>query len=138
MLRTVCIAILLAAPLPAQALSNAARYLIAEEVGAACGGRGGSIAPASVIERDLTGDGRPDLVIAHEGIGCADGTRSIYCGMQVCSVQVYVRRGDLLIHVVDDLLGQMITVGDGAVPEIRWYGHGGGAHGMRWDGDGFR
>jgi hypothetical protein len=138
MLRAVSLSILLVAPLPAQALSNAAQYLIAEEVGAACDGRGGSIDPASVIERDLTGDGRADLVIAHEGISCAGGGRSLFCGMQVCSVQVYVRRGELLVRVVDDLLGQSVTVGDGAVPEIRWYGHGGGAYGMRWDGTGFR
>jgi hypothetical protein len=139
MLRAVWATILLAvAPVPAQGLSNAAQYLIAQEVAAACDGGQGSIAPAAVIERDLTGDGRPDLVIAHEGIACAGGGRSAFCGMQVCSVLIYVRRGALLEPEVDDLLGQTVAVGDGSLPEIRWRGHGGAPHSMRWDGSAFR
>jgi hypothetical protein len=139
MLRAAWATILLAvAPLPAQGLSNAAQYLIAQEVASDCGGGQGSIAPSAVIERDLTGDGRTDLVIAHEGIACAGGGRSAFCGMQVCSVRIYVRRGSLLEPEVEDLLGQMVTVGDGSVPEIRWRGHGGAAHSMRWDGSAFR
>jgi hypothetical protein len=73
---------------PADALSNPARYLINQQIAEACEGRGGSIDPAAVIERDLTGDGRADLIISHEGIQCADSGRSLYCGMQVCSVMI--------------------------------------------------
>ena len=54
-----------------QVRSNAAEYLIREEIAAACDGGAGSIDPTAVIERDLTGDGRADLIISHEGIGCA-------------------------------------------------------------------
>jgi hypothetical protein len=139
MLRAVWTTILLAvAPLSAQGLSNAAQYLIGQEVASACDGGRGSIAPSAVIERDLTGDGRTDLVISHEGIACAGGGRSAFCGAQVCSVLIYVRRGALLVPEVDDLLGQAVTVGDGSVPEIRWRGHGGAAHSMRWNGNAFR
>jgi len=55
----------------------------------ACDGGRGSIDPAGVIERDLDGDGRDDLIIAHEAISCTSGGqfgRSMFCGMQVCSV----------------------------------------------------
>jgi hypothetical protein len=122
---------------PAAAYSNAAEYLIAQEVSAACDGGAGTIAPEAVIERDLTGDGRADLILAHDGIACAGGRRSNACGAQVCSVMIYVRRGQLL-ELEAQLLGTGVTVEGGAVPEIRFFGHGGGARSIRWDGQAFR
>jgi len=122
---------------PAAAYSNAAEYLIAQEVAAGCNGGAGTIAPDGVIERDLTGDGRADLVLAHDGIACAGGGRSNACGAQVCSVLIYVRRGALL-ELEEELLGTGVTVEGGGVPEIRFFGHGGGARSIRWDGQAFR
>ena len=98
---------------PAQARSKAADYLVRDQIADACEGGKGSINPAAVIERDLTGDGQPDLIISHDGITCSDGGRSNACGMQVCSVTIYVRDGALLKPAVDDLLGTMVTVSDG-------------------------
>jgi hypothetical protein len=118
--------------------SKAAAYLVREQIAEACDGKAGTIDPASVIERDLTGDGKRDLVISHDGITCADGGNSTACGMQVCSVMIYVRRGALLEPVVDDLLGADVTVGEGTVPVIRLRAHGGTRHSLRWNGRGFR
>lgn len=122
---------------PAAACSDAAAYLIAQEVAAGCDGGGGKIAPDAVIERDLTGDGRADLVLAHDGIACAGGGRSNACGMQVCSVMIYVRRGQLL-ELESQILGAGVSLGGGGVPEIRFFGHGGRAQSIRWDGQAFR
>ena len=122
---------------PAQARSKAADYLVRDQIADACEGGKGSINPAAVIERDLTGDGQPDLTIRHDGITCSDGGRSNACGMQVCSVTIYVRDGALLKPAVDDLLGTMVTVSDGKIPVIHWRGHGGGAHSMKWNGSKF-
>lgn len=127
-----------AAPLPALALSNAANYLVAQEIGLACGGSPGRYDPDYVVERDLDGDGRSDLVISHEGIECQTTGRSAECGMMLCSIRVWVRRGDLLALAVDDLIGYNMTVGDGPTPEIRWVAENGAPVAMRWDGSGFR
>lgn len=128
------------APLPALALSKAAEYLIAQEVGLACGGGPGSYLPGSVVEQDLTGDGRPDLVIGHEGIACQDGPtgRSAECGMRLCTIRVWVRRGTLLELAVDDLQGAALSVGSGPMPAIGWETNEGVPVSIRWDGTGFR
>jgi hypothetical protein len=125
---------------PAEALSNAARYLIDEQIAEACEwkGGGGTIDPAAVIERDLTGDGRADLIISHEGIVCADGGRSDFCGMQVCSIMIYVRRGALLEVAADDVLGMGVSVGEGEIPTIHMLGHGGRPTALKWDGQAFQ
>jgi hypothetical protein len=72
---------------------------------------------AREIERDLTGDGKADLIISHEGIECANGHRSNAYGMQVCSVMIYVHRGPLLGLEVGDLLGMDVSVGGGSSPQ---------------------
>ncbi|ANV99335.1 hypothetical protein LMTR13_03235 [Bradyrhizobium icense] len=120
------------------ARSKAADYLIREQISDACERRGGRIDPAAVIERDLTGDGKADLIISHEGITCTGGGRSSACGMQVCSVMIYVREGPLLKLAVGDLLGMMVTVDAGRIPTVRWRGHGGSPRAMRWNGGAFR
>ena len=120
----------------AEARSKAAEYLVNEEIAAACDG-GGAIAPEAVIEQDLTGDGRADLIISHEGITCAGGGRSNACGMQVCSVNFYVREGTLL-KPNREMLGVGVRVGEGAVPDIQMYRHGGGEGRVRWNGQTFR
>ncbi len=122
---------------PAVARSKATEYLVAEQIAEACSGTGGQIDPAAVIEQDLTGDGKDDLIISHEGISCAGGGRSSFCGAQVCAFNVYVRRGALL-ELAKEMLGTMVSVDGSKVPSIRWYGHGGAKHLLRWDGSSFR
>ncbi|HVL22119.1 MAG TPA: hypothetical protein VM422_14260 [Amaricoccus sp.] len=126
------------APRSAFALSNAAAYLASQEIGTACGGASGRYDPAYVVERDLDGDGRADLLIAHEGIEC-DGTgRSAECGMLACSIRIWLRRGELLELAVDDLQGYDVAVGAGPTPEIRWVASDGAPVSIRWDRNDFR
>ncbi|WP_306132705.1 hypothetical protein [Roseivivax marinus] len=127
-----------AAPVAAQS-SNAARYLLQQELSKACefSGGGGQISNGGLMERDFDGDGRDDLLIAHEAIRCGGSGRSSFCGMQVCSVRIWLRRGDLLT-LEKDMLGGGIEVSGGTPPTISGYGHGGGQWSMRWSGGAFR
>jgi len=130
----------LSAPLPSPtaARSKAAEFLVAEQIVDACNGKPGTIDPRAVIERDLTGDGKVDLIVSHDGITCGRNGRSGLCGVQVCSVMIYVRHGPLLKLAVGDLLGMKLTVDDGKVPTIRLYAHGGTQRSMKWNGRDFR
>ena len=87
------LAILSVGDAAAQSYSKAARYLMAQEIKASCP-MGGRFTSKGAIERDLTGDGRKDLVLAHGELRCK-GNRSLskYCGMQVCTVKIFVREG---------------------------------------------
>ena len=134
---------MLAAVVPQDAAaqsSNAARYLQGEAIAEACGGGTGSLDPKGLIERDLDGDGEVDLVISHEWIECTSGGqfgRSLNCGMQVCTVLIYLRRGQLL-QLTDEFLGGGVEVGPGQIPEITGFAHGGGTWSIRWNGREFK
>ncbi|MFW2543344.1 hypothetical protein ACN2XU_11930 [Primorskyibacter sp. 2E107] len=144
-MRAVSLALLLTAALsqPAAAQSsNAAQYLLRQNLVEACGGAGGTAAPGTVIEADLDADGRQDLLIAHEMIECRTGSapygRSMLCGMQVCTVRIYLRRGNLLA-LTTDFLGGGVTVNRNATPPlISGYAHGGGPWAIRWRDGAFR
>lgn len=131
---------LLVTPAAAQ-YSNAAQWLIDEQIAEACDGHPGRIDPAAAIERDLTGDGNADFLLSHEGITCAETapwTRSAFCGMQVCTVRFYVRRGQLL-ELAHEMLGGGLRVDqDGPVPRVHLHAHGGAVGSLRWDGESFR
>jgi len=127
-------------PGPAAGYSKAASYLIGEQIALACDGNEGKIDPAAVIEQDLTGDGKADLIISHEGITCSGGEqsgRSLFCGMQVCAVNIYVRHGPVLT-LKAEMLGGGVRVGGGPIPTITMHGHGGGSRSLRWNGRDFR
>jgi hypothetical protein len=121
-------------PSPAAIRSKAADYLVREQIAEACDGKEGKIDPGAVIERDLTGDGKADLIISHEGITCGNRERGGSCGAQVCSVMIYVRRGALLV-LAREMLGTGVTVGDGA---IHMHAHGGKRGTVKWNGREFR
>jgi hypothetical protein len=121
---------------PALALSKAARYLINEQISAACPS-GGKFAAGGVDERDLTGDGKADLILDHGGITCNDGSRSSFCGIRACSVYFYVRDGNLLKEKLD-ILSIGATVKGGNPPSIELIGHGFEKSTVRWDGKSFR
>ncbi|WP_425099780.1 hypothetical protein [Tropicibacter sp. S64] len=137
------IALLLCLPVAATAQSSkAAAYLLDQNIAEACNGGPGTAGPGTLVEADFDGDGRQDLLIAHEGIACrtADSPlgRSGLCGMQVCSVRIYLRRGQLL-DLKEDFLGGGITVDTRATPPvIGGYAHGGARWSMRWQNGGFR
>ncbi len=89
------------------------------------------------IVRDLTGDGKADLLIDHDRIACRGGGRSGFCGMQVCSVYIYFNRNGRLTKSLDTL-GGGVTIGKGKRPSISMYAHGGKSRRIRWDGKRFR
>jgi hypothetical protein len=125
---------------PVAARSRAAEFLVREQVSEACDGMEGKIDPGAVIERDLTGDGKADLIISHEGISCTGGApwrRSSFCGAQVCPVNIYIRHGALL-KLELEMLGASIEVGDDRIPAIHVYAQGGAADTLRWNGREFR
>ena len=133
--------VLSAGPLKAQS-SNAARYLAAENLVDACGDAPGRFGPGGLIEADFDADGRTDLLVSHEAVRCggdaASSGRSLMCGMQVCSVRIYLRRGQVLA-LVEDFLGGGVTVNaDATPPVVSGYAHGGAAWSRRWSGDRFR
>jgi hypothetical protein len=117
--------------------SKAATYLVKQEIAKGCDGKKGTIEKSAIIERDLTGDGRKDLIINHAGISCAGGGMSGYCGVQLCSFNIYIRRGKLLKFQIEKL-GMGLHVTTGKIPTIHWYAHDGSAQKFRWDGKRFR
>lgn len=129
--------IAVAAPLSAQSYSKAAQYLMAQEITAACPS-GGHFAPQGAIERDLNGDGRKDFLLSHDQVTCKGSNKiSRSCGMQVCTVKIFLREGQLL-KLKSDFLGGGVTVGPTRVPVISGYAHGGDPWAIRWNGRAFR
>lgn len=121
----------------AAARSQATDWLVQEQITAGCGeGNSGQFAPGAVLERDLTGDGKDDLLISHEGLACGSGGRSAFCGMRTCAVLLYVREGDLLRKHKDVLsIGVSVTSGD--PPAIELTGDDFQPRTMRWNGRSF-
>lgn len=126
-------------PTGAFAWSNATSYLLKEQIAAGCDGPG-TFDPAFVFERDLTGDGKADLLLSHEGIDCKTTPtgRSNSCGMAACNIIVYVRQGSLLVPVVTDLYGYDVKLSNDTIPVIHWLGFKSQPASMRWDGAAFR
>jgi hypothetical protein len=133
-----CVGRMCDTPHAASARSKAAEYLLREQIARACGGKTGSIDPGSVIERDLTGDGRADLIIHHKGITCKRGGRSALCNAQGCSTNLYVRRGNLL-HPVGELDAvEKIRIDDGGTSIVHLALRDGKSSILQWDGREFR
>lgn len=110
---------------------------MAQEIAAACPS-GGRFRAADAVERDLNGDGCKDLLLSHGQLSCKAARKiSGYCGMQVCTVKIFVRQGQLL-KLKSDFLGGGVTVGPTNVPVISGYAHGGAAWAIRWNGRAFR
>lgn len=122
--------------------SNAARYLVGERIAEACSSGSGQFDPAGIIERDLTGDGRDDLILFDHHLRCAGGMgRSMFCGAAACAYTIFVREGDLLQPKARGLSVEHVRVVPGNPPGIEVVG--GAASGyaattLRWTGGDFR
>ncbi|WP_372426898.1 hypothetical protein [Salinarimonas chemoclinalis] len=118
------------------ARADMVRAVVDREIAEACGGTPGELQSEGRIERDLDGDGLEDLIVSHEWMRCTGGMgmagRSEFCGMQVCSVNIYVRRGSGF-DLAREMLGADVRVGSGARPEITMRAHGGDVFGIRLD-----
>ncbi|MEM0898435.1 MAG: hypothetical protein AAGI92_00610 [Pseudomonadota bacterium] len=118
--------------------SRAAQWLENEQVKAGCSSGRGKFSRGGIVERDLTGDGRADLIIDHSELTCSGSfTRSGFCGVQACSILFYVREGDLL-KLNTETLSIGHEIGPGSRPEIKLAAHGGQSYSMRWFDGSFR
>lgn len=122
--------------LPAEAASKAADRIVRKHIADACGGGAATMEPAAVIERDLTGDGKADLIVDQGLISCKDGMNG-FCGTAGCAIDVYVRQGDRFVEKLN-LLGFGIEILDGNPPRLRMSDRDGGRHIYRWKGGQFR
>ena len=120
----------------ALAWTNATSYLVKQQIHAACDGPG-KISPQAVIEKDLTGDEKKDLIISHNGITCSSGQSSGLCGIRACSVLIYVRQGPLLV-LKKEILSIDVSTGTGAVPAIKLVSHNFDNVVLRWNGSAFK
>ena len=100
------------------AQSADAKTIIKKQIREACGKRGGRMRKGGAIHRDLTGDGKTDLIISHEAIACRSNQRSGFCGAQVCSVNIFVSRKGRL-RLAKETLGGGVKVGRGKRPVIK-------------------
>lgn len=131
---------------PAGAVSNAAEYLIAKAISDACESGRGRFEKA--LERDVTGDGKADLLLDHQDLQC-EGGQTFTCGPALppgCLVTFYVREGALLIEK-HSYMGDGFSIGRGDPPTIRIVDVGGpskklgGAvreRSIRWNGRAFK
>lgn len=118
------------------AASKAAQYLVKQHAADGCPA-GGTFAAGGVIERDLTGDGKPDLVIDHSSLQCNDGGRSNACGMQACSVEIYVRVGALLKPAESFLSVGGVSLQGGNPPSLKMMSTNSKPYTVRWKGGQF-
>ena len=92
---------------------------------------------AGFYARELTGNGLTDLLVDHGGITCSGGFgRSLFCGVQMCSVYFYVNDGQSLT-LFHEMLGIVMTVSDTPLPLIGIAGHNSPVHQWRWNGSAF-
>jgi hypothetical protein len=58
-----------------------------------------SVAPETVVQRDLNGDGTQDWILDAVGFSCSD-SYGLYCGTGGCGVETLIDgvRGSLLLH----------------------------------------
>jgi hypothetical protein len=122
---------------PALALSPEAARIATSEAQYGCEGPGGRFSAKGAIERDLTGDGKPDLLINHDELTCSSSIgRSGSCGAAACTVKIFVREGTRLREVLD-ILSASVEIGPGSPPRIE-LSRGPNSHAYRWNGRAFK
>ena len=124
-------------PQAAFAASKASQYLMREQIAEACATKKGKFLPVGIEERDLTGDGRRDLILDHGAIQCSDGSRSLFCGAAMCSINFYVGDSKGLLRKKLEVLSIGATVKGGEPPEIELINHRGMTSRIRWNGTTF-
>lgn len=122
---------------PALALSPEAKRIAASEARYGCEGPGGRFSAKGAIERDLTGDGKPDLLINHDELTCSSSLgRSGSCGAAACTVKIFVREGERFREALD-ILSASVEIGPGDPPRIG-LSRGPNSHSYRWNGRSFK
>ena len=118
--------------------SNAARWLVSERLSAVCETGQGLFDVQGIIEEDLTGDGRADLILFDDYVTCAGRHfRPSTCDAGACEFTVYVREGRLLQPKLSDRTVERLEVLRGEPPVIV-YAQRDGVRSVRWNGRIFR
>lgn len=136
MLRTCLVLALAGIAAPAIPASKAVSRIMEAQYPDVCDGASGKLNPAGIIERDLTGDGKADLILDIGTVDCGNGM-NMYCGSAGCSISVYVWQKGRLKEKLS-LLGAGIEVMYGDPPGLRLTGADGGDRTYRWQGGEFR
>jgi hypothetical protein len=118
----------------AQALTPEAAAVAAREARDGCSGGQGRFNSIGAVERDLTGDGQPDLLINYQGLSCTNATSA--CGAMACVVMIFVREGSRLRKTLDTLSAS-VEIGPGDRPPIR-LSVGPNEVSVRWNGRAFK
>ena len=131
-------AIAVLSPTAAQAQpSKAGAYVAKEQMAEACGSRKRAKAASDAFqEKDLTGDGRPDLLVNHRKIRCAKKRKNVRCGPKNCTIQIYVRTKRGLLKPAFEVLAKEAKIGAGDKPAIIITSSLGTGK-VRWDGKAF-
>ncbi|MEN0040603.1 MAG: hypothetical protein AAF764_04620 [Pseudomonadota bacterium] len=131
-------AIALLSPTAAQAQpSKAGAYVAKEQMVEACGSRKGAKAAKDAFqEKDLTGDGRADLLVNHSKVRCTAKRKNERCGPKNCTIQIYVRTKRGLLKPAFETLAREAKIGDGDKPAIIITSSLGTGK-VRWDGKTF-
>mgnify|MGYP003382261941 CR=1 FL=1 len=134
------IALVVSALMPGavNAYSNAADYVADQQAAQGC--RGGIGTFSQLWETDLTGDGRPDLVIDHANLRCGSGESSELCGASTCEAAIYVRKGQLLKRAFS-IYGSIDKLGGGRIRVMEYQPAAAGpgrARILKWNGSRFK
>ena len=134
------IALVVSALMPGavHAHSNAADYVADQQAAQGC--RGGIGTFSQLWETDLTGDGRPDLVIDHANLRCGSGESSELCGASTCEAAIYVRKGQLLKRAFS-IYGSIDKLGGGRIRVMEYQPAAAGpgrARILKWNGSRFK
>ena len=126
----------LATGVSADQRSRAAQYLIDQQIAESCDS-GGRFEAWGIVEIDLTGDGRRDLLLNHDALVCNGRLfRSLNCGAALCSVYLFVREGELL-QPKEQILSARTEILPGRPPTIRLHSRQGMRYHLRWNGSAF-
>jgi len=135
----------------AATLSPEAAHVMAGAIASGCAGKAGAFTARGVVETDLTGDGRADLMIDHSALLCGEpvaaatgaaiepekSPRSTLCDSRTCTVILYVRDDTGLSPAREEMsIGSAIT--HGAIPGIALTRHDYSQYTLRWDGTAFK
>lgn len=133
MLRFLLVMLITGLPAQAMAYSKAAEFLIKEQIASGCESQGGTF--LSVEERDLTGDGKSDLIIDHSYLRCnGERLQSVTCGAAHCEILIYVRQGNLLKKVEEFASIGYSIENDRSPPTIGLVSFDYKEHTIRWNG----
>ncbi len=118
------------------ALTKATNYLVSKQLSKACHNGQGRVLREAIIERDITGDGKLDLILDLSGFECDRG-KNEFCETQNCTIVIYIRKGRHL-RKVGDYITENLSVSRGSRPIISMWDAERKPYSVRWTGERFK